>query len=112
MNKLKLLRVKKGLNQLDLANELHIGQPAVSKCENGKTLPDIITLKKLAKFYDVPIEELLQETNYVETPFIKAKTSKPLTVLQRKCMDYIMNLNELCLEKAEEYLNALYNISK
>ena len=115
MNKLKLLRLNKGLTQMELAKELHIVQSAISKWEKGKTIPDIETLKKLSNFYNVSIEELLQETSIetnIDTNFIKAKINRPLTNVQRKCINYIVNLNELRLEKAEAYLNALYNIDK
>lgn len=112
MNKLKQLRISKSLTQSELAKELNIGQSAISKWEKGKTIPDVTTLKSLSAFYNVPIEELLQNDPAPQKPFIQAKSNQPLSPLQRRCLNYIVNLNEIYLEKAESYLNALYNISK
>ena len=112
MNKLKQLRINKGLTQSELAKQLNIGQSAISKWEKDKTIPDVTTLKSLSAFYGVPIEELLLPANTSEIAFLRTKSNQPLSPLQKKCLNYIVNLNERCLEKAEAYLNALYNISK
>lgn len=112
MNKLKQLRINKGLTQSELAKQLNIGQSAISKWEKDKTIPDVTTLKSLSSFYGVPIEELLLPANTSEIAFLRTKSNQPLSPLQKKCLNYIVNLNERCLEKAEAYLNALYNISK
>lgn len=53
------LRTKKGLSQDELAEELYVTRQAVSRWENGETIPNTETLKLLSKFFDVSINTLL-----------------------------------------------------
>ena len=53
------LRTKKGLSQEELAEKLLITRQAVSRWENGDTLPNIETLKILSKFFEVSINTIL-----------------------------------------------------
>jgi len=56
---LKELREEKGLSQKQLANEMGIRQQTISQYELGVTEPDIATIKKLCKFFDVSSDYLL-----------------------------------------------------
>ena len=53
------LRTKKGLSQEELAEKVFVTRQAVSRWENGDTVPSIETLKLLSKFFDVSINTLL-----------------------------------------------------
>lgn len=53
------LRKKKNITQEELAAELGVSAAAVSKWENGYTLPDILMLCALADFFQVTTDELL-----------------------------------------------------
>lgn len=53
------LRTKKGLSQDELAEKLYVTRQAVSRWENGETIPNTETLKLLSKFFDVSINTLL-----------------------------------------------------
>ncbi|MBQ4346773.1 MAG: helix-turn-helix domain-containing protein [Oscillospiraceae bacterium] len=53
------LRMKKGLSQDALAGLLYVTRQAVSRWENGDTIPNTETLKRLSKLYDVSINTLL-----------------------------------------------------
>ena len=53
------LRSEKGISQEELAKELLVTRQAVSRWENGDTIPNTETLKLLSKFYDVSINTLL-----------------------------------------------------
>lgn len=65
MNKEKMatylinLRKEKGLLQQEVADIFMVTPQAVSKWEKGESVPDIETLEKISKFYNVGIEELL-----------------------------------------------------
>jgi transcriptional regulator with XRE-family HTH domain len=59
MNKIKKLRHEKGVNQVDLAKHLGLKQQTISSYENGNSKPDIETLEKMAKFFDVSIDYLV-----------------------------------------------------
>lgn len=53
------LRTKNGLSQDELAEKLYVTRQAVSRWENGETVPNTETLKLLSKFFDVSINTLL-----------------------------------------------------
>jgi len=57
--KLQELRKQKGLTQEELAQVLYVSRAAVSKWESAKGYPNIESLKALAKFFSVTIDELL-----------------------------------------------------
>ena len=53
------LRTKNGLSQDELAKKLYVTRQAVSRWETGETVPNIETLKRLSKLFDVSINTLL-----------------------------------------------------
>ena len=57
--KLQELRKQKGLTQEELAESLYVSRTAISKWESGRGYPNIDSLKAIAKFYCVTIDELL-----------------------------------------------------
>lgn len=57
--KLQELRKQKGITQEELANVLFVSRTAISKWESGRGYPNIDSLKAIAKFFSVTIDELL-----------------------------------------------------
>lgn len=57
--KLQKLRKQKGLTQEELAGALYVSRTAISKWESGRGYPSIDSLKAIARFYGVTIDELL-----------------------------------------------------
>ena len=53
------LRTKKGLSQDDLAQAVFVTRQAVSRWENGETVPNTETLKLLSQYFQVSINTLL-----------------------------------------------------
>ena len=53
------LRTKNGLSQDELAQKLFVTRQAVSRWENGETVPNTDTLKLLSRLFDVSINTLL-----------------------------------------------------
>ena len=53
------LRTQHGLSQDELAEKLYVTRQAVSRWENGETIPNTETLKLLSKLFDVSINTLL-----------------------------------------------------
>ena len=57
--KLQELRKQKKLTQEQLAEKLYVSRAAVSKWESGRGYPNIDSLKAIANFYGVTIDEML-----------------------------------------------------
>ena len=57
------LRTKKGLSQDELADKIFVTRQAVSRWENGDTVPNTETLKLLSKEFNVSINTLLGAPN-------------------------------------------------
>jgi len=55
------LRKQRGLSQDELATKVTVTRQAVSRWENGETIPNTETLKLLSKEFDVSINKLLGE---------------------------------------------------
>lgn len=55
------LRTKKRMSQDELAEKIMVTRQAVSRWENGETVPNTETLKLLSKEFDVSINTLLGE---------------------------------------------------
>ena len=53
------LRTKKGLSQDELAEKVFVTRQAVSRWENGETVPNTETLKRLSELFNVSINTLL-----------------------------------------------------
>ena len=53
------LRTEKGISQDELAEKVFVTRQAVSRWENGYTVPNTDTLKLLSNFFDVSINTLL-----------------------------------------------------
>ncbi len=58
--RLKKVRMEKGVTQKVFAEALNVSSSAVSKWENGQNEPDIETLLKIANYYGISIKELIE----------------------------------------------------
>ena len=55
------LRIARGMTQLELAEQLHYSDKAVSKWERGESVPEITTLKAIADLFGVTLDHLVRE---------------------------------------------------
>lgn len=60
------LRKQKKLTQLELANKFNFSDKTISKWESGESLPNIDVLCKLAEFYDITLNDLVNPDFEVE----------------------------------------------
>lgn len=58
-DRIKKLRKKKGMTQLELAEKVHVTDKAVSKWETGEGNPEITILIELTKLFEVSLDYLL-----------------------------------------------------
>lgn len=57
-NRLEELRKQKGIKQEDLALALEVSRQTIGSLENGRYNPSIILAFKIARFFDMSIEEI------------------------------------------------------
>ncbi len=63
---IRILRKKSKLTQTDVAQLLQIHQTAVSQWEKGRTLPDVLSLRRLCEVFCVPMESVLKGDTEME----------------------------------------------
>lgn len=62
-NVIKVLRAKKNIMQKDLAEVMEVSPSTISMWENGEREPDIVSLKKIADYFDVSMDYLLERVD-------------------------------------------------
>ena len=85
------LRTKKGLSQEELAERLFVSRTAVSKWESGRGYPNIDSLKAIAGFFSVTVDQLLSS----EELLTAAEDSQKQTV--GRLRDLWFGLTDLCM---------------
>lgn len=63
-NRIKSLRIEKGLSQAELSEQIGCTQQSLSKIENGIQIPGVDLAFKIADFFNVTVEFLYYETNF------------------------------------------------
>lgn len=58
-NKIRTIRIAKGMNQTEFANSIGKDQPSVGRLENGKINSSYLYLRQIAKGLGVGLKELL-----------------------------------------------------
>ncbi|MDK6695563.1 MULTISPECIES: helix-turn-helix transcriptional regulator [Gardnerella] len=57
-NRLEQIRKEKGITQEELADALEVSRQTIGSLENGRYNPSIILAYKIAKYFDLTIEEI------------------------------------------------------
>ena len=65
--RLKEIRKAKGISQLKMAMDLNTNQNTISRYETGEREPGINELIKIADYFNVSIDYLLERTNNPDT---------------------------------------------
>lgn len=103
-DKIKELRIEKGLTQKDLADKLFVTAQAVSRWENGDVEPSITTITEISKIFDVSIDEIVGNDNVskkepekevvVEKVYVHEET-KPVLAVCEQCNKPIYEGNNI-----------------
>lgn len=81
---LRANRERLGLQQLDVAEHLHMTSASVSNWEKDANVPDMDTLFKLCKFYDVTLDDL---TGFTTTTYRSLSMTERQLVEQYRKLD-------------------------
>ncbi|MBQ6992741.1 MAG: helix-turn-helix domain-containing protein [Clostridia bacterium] len=83
-DKLIELRKKKGLSQEELGYELNVTRQTISKWELGQTKPEMEKLIEISKYFNISVDELLDEENNNQEKIKKQKVGfnwKPIIII-------------------------------
>ena len=89
--KLQELRKQKGLTQEELAEKLYVSRTAISKWESGRGYPNIDSLKEIAKFFSVTVDELLSPNEVLTIVEEEGKQK------EKHFRDLIYGLLDICI---------------
>ena len=90
--KIQKLRKEHNLTQEQFAEQLFVSRTAVSKWETGRGMPNIESLKQIAKLFHITLDELLSTE---EIAAIAESENKETIVRFSSYMDGIINLTAL-----------------
>lgn len=76
MLRLKELRMRKGVTQLEFSKDMGVAASTVGMWEQGRNEPDAETLKSIARYFNVSTDYLLGYNSPVRT---EPATAKPFT---------------------------------
>lgn len=65
--RLKQLRTERGISQVRLAMELSVSQHTISRYETGEREADYAMLIRIADYFDVSVDYLLERTDNPKT---------------------------------------------
>ena len=127
--KLQELRKNKGLTQEELAEALYVSRTAISKWESGRGYPSIDSLKEIAKYFSVTIDELLstdevltiaEKDNKQKEKYLKSLVFGLLDIsvlmffflpfFGQKANGVIQEVSLLSLNGIENYLRTVYYV--
>ncbi|MDO5415078.1 MAG: helix-turn-helix transcriptional regulator [Bacillota bacterium] len=57
-NRIEEIRKERGIRQEDFAKEMGVSRQTISSLENGRYNPSIMLAYKIAKYFDMTIEEV------------------------------------------------------
>ena len=80
VERVKELRLEKGLTQQELANFFYLNKSSISRYEKDKQIPELETLEKLSDYFEVSLDYLLGKSD-IKNPekAIKLNTSNSIS---------------------------------
>ena len=99
--KVKALRESVGLTQEQLADKCDVSWRTISNLERGLVVPDLIMLVKIAKLFDVKVDDLIG---------LKVDSNKSRSRLEREqsAIEKLTNLNDSALNFVLDELILLF----
>lgn len=88
------LRRRAGINQIQLAEELHLSPSTIGMYEQGRRTPNIDVLIQMARFYNVSLDYLLTGSEYTPSSGNKNMTQPPACPCHNCCREILNILRE------------------
>lgn len=74
--KIKQIRVRKKMTQLELASKIGIEDSSLRRIESGKTNPTLKTIYRIASAFEIEVEEIFSFTIVTQTTDNNQETNK------------------------------------
>ena len=107
---IKILRMKRGITQDQLAEAVHMGRSAIGNYEQGIREPDLDTVEAFADYFDVSIDDLLgrdELTAITKTPMPKTAEAKILSAgvdrMPASDRERLLSMVRLMFDKYADY---------
>ena len=81
-NRLEELRKQRGIKQEDLATALEVSRQTIGSLENGRYNPSIILAFKIARYFQMSIEEI-SDTLQIGKSAVKTRLSRGRKLLEK-----------------------------
>ncbi|MBR6705562.1 MAG: response regulator [Clostridia bacterium] len=107
-NRIRTLRMERGLSQQQLADKMYVTRYTVMRWESGEHVPDITVLSRLAEFLEVETYELLDTMNGVDAPPVMIVVDDEMVILRgfvHILEDTLPNTEVYGFQSAEEALS-------
>jgi methanogenic corrinoid protein MtbC1 len=102
--KLREIRKERGLRQQDVADALHLAQTTIANYEQGTRFPDIPTFHRLADFFGVTMDDLLEHPEKSPGEAVSPTAGEVPLELNPQAKRYLRYLLEFLPAKAESFL--------
>ena len=108
MNRIKELRIARSLTQEDLGKVLNVQKAAISKYEKGRAEPSVDILKRMARYFSVSSDYLLELSDIAQPPVVPAATPS-LTPQDRELLHKYHTLTPDHQQDIDHQLDFLYD---
>lgn len=92
--RLRMLRTRKGLSQLDFAKQIKISKSAVNMYERGEREPSFEVLETIADYFNVDLDYLLGKTDCENRSRIEIRPNFEITDNERTMIEKFRKLDE------------------
>lgn len=87
-DKIKIAREENDLTQIQAAESLFVSRQTISNWENGKSLPDIVSIIRMGELYKISLDELLKGDKEMME---KIEKDAEISRIQKKVIKYALS---------------------
>jgi len=103
-DRLKELRMEKGLTQEELAKIFNTGKASISHYESNRRIPDANTIVKYATFFNVTVDYILGKSD-IRNPYYKSECANDKIDLSEFPEEIIQQIKDYVEFLKEKYKN-------
>lgn len=72
-DEIRLLRIRQDITQKELAKQINVAASTISMYEQNRRMPDIETIKRIASYFNVRVEVLLDATVPIQEAIVTSQ---------------------------------------